>query len=147
MSFLDLTEDKESEFAPIPAGHYNVVCDSAEVKDTRSGNGQYINAKFTIMEGDQMNKNLFTMYNIKNENPKAVEIGRGQLKSMMRAAGREDFSLSSVNELEGLKVRVTTKIQKSEEYGDKAVISYYKKLEMSEESSSASPVVSDDIPF
>jgi len=123
---LDLTDTKESTgFAPITPGTYFLIMDTCEVKDTKSGTGSYINAKFKILEGPAEGRFLFHMFNIKNENEKATEIGLGQLKSFMKCAGSQDFKLTNVLDLIGLRCDAVIKTR-SDDYGDKSVISYFK---------------------
>lgn len=125
MNFLDLSEDVTSDFEVLPVGSYNVVCETVELKDTKAGTGQYINTKFKVVVGEYEGRSIFTMFNIKNPNVKAVEIGRAQLKSFMKAAGLDSFVLGSVTDLEGLKCSVNVKI-KEDDFGKKNNISYYK---------------------
>ena len=124
---FDLTEVKAAgSFEPIPAGTYNVFCVEAQVKQTKDGTGDYINCKFKITDGEYDGSFLFTMFNIKNKNAKAVEIGMSQLKSFMMCCGLTDFKLASVTHLEGLNCSAVVKIKNDAQYGDKNVISYFK---------------------
>lgn len=125
MSFLDLTNVGTGDFEPLPEGSYNVVCDSAEIKQTKTGTGEYINTKFKVVGGEFDGRKLFTMFNIKNPNEKAVQIGMSQLKSFMKASGLESFVLRNVTDLEGMRCSVGVKI-KEDSYGKKNNISYYK---------------------
>lgn len=122
---LDLTNTKENSFSPIPAGTYEVVVDECEVKETKSQTGEYINTKFKVVGGDHDDRVLWHMFNIKNDNAKAVEIGLGQLKSFMKCAGLTNFNLKDVNDLQGLHATAIVKIR-VDEYGEKNVISYFK---------------------
>lgn len=127
--FLDISEVKETGgFKPIPEGTYVVISDEAEVKKTKSGTGEYISMKFKILQGTQEGRTLFHSFNIQNENPKAVEIGLGQLKTFMKCAGFTEYKLENVAELVGYKVEAVVKIKSDEGYGEKAVISYFKAL-------------------
>lgn len=147
MSWLDLSEDKLESFEPVPAGRYAVTCEKAEVRDTKAPGGQYINTVFKIVTGDQEGRVVFHMFNIKNKNEKAVQIGRGQLKSFLAASGQASFSLDTVSDLEGMKCVVTTKV-KTDDYGDKAAIKAFLPLEEEPVSSkSGAKFSSDDIPF
>lgn len=124
--FLDLSEVKvESNFKAIPAGTYTVILDDCEVKQTKSGTGEYINCKFKIIGGEYDDKILYHMFNIKNENQEAVKIGLSQLRTFMECAGIKDLKLKSVVELVGYKAMATVK-NKTDSYGEKAVISYFK---------------------
>jgi hypothetical protein len=138
MSFVSLKDVKvDDEFAPIPAGKYTLRCNEAEVKDTKAGTGRYIKCQFKTEE----NRVVWHLFNIENPNPKAVEIGLGQLKRFLKGAGYHDpEELGSLNDLIGLKAECTVKIDKSEQYGDKNVISGFsvKKKQSAEK---------DDVPF
>lgn len=135
---IDLSAVKvQNNFKPIPSGNYNVILDETEMKDTKSGTGQYINCKFKVLGGEYEGKFLFHMFNIKNDNPKAVEIGLQQLKAFMECAGMTDYKLTSVTQLVGYKASAVVKI-KTDEYGEKAVISYFKPL--SNEVAAVAPV-------
>ena len=117
---LDLTNVQASGL--LAKGEYVASVKSAEVKETKNGTGEYINVCFQTEEG-----NVYTMFNIKNENPKAVTIGLQQLKSMMLASGAESFILNSVNDLLGLKCIIKVDI-KDDNFGTKNVIKGYKSL-------------------
>lgn len=103
-----------------PGEHVATIVD-AQVKETRSGTGEYLNVKWQLPDGS----NFFYMYNIKNENPMAQKIGLGELKRMMKAAGRE-AKASGVDELIGIRVLIKTKV-KEDDYGEKVQIISYKK--------------------
>ena len=122
---LDLTNVKENSFEPIPSGTYYVICDESEVKTTKDGTGEYINIKFKILSGEHEGRAVFNMFNIKNKNEKAVNIGIGQLKTFMKCAGETNMILKSPLDLIGLRCDAVVKV-KTDEYGDKAVISYFK---------------------
>jgi hypothetical protein len=121
---LDLS-NVVTESDVIPAGSYSVTLTEAMIKETKSGKGEYINAKFRINEGDHEGRNLFMMFNIKNENEQAVKIGLQQLKGFMQAAGFTSFVVQSVTDLEGATATAVVK-NKTDDYDEKAVISYFK---------------------
>lgn len=123
MSFLDLTSTPVQTNEVIPAGIYVARIAKAEVKDTKDMNGQYISCQFKVTSGDHEGRTFFNMYNIKNNNPKAVEIGLSQLKSMLFHAGKA-FTLNNVTDLEGAEVVVKLGV-KSDDYGDKNVVKGY----------------------
>lgn len=125
MSFLNLSGVKENTFELLPEGEYTVICDSAEVKDTKSGTGAYINAKMMVTSGPYEGRSLFTMFNIKNDAPKAAEIGLAQLKTFLKCAGQSGEKLESVSDLIGLTANAVVK-HKTDSYGEKANISYFK---------------------
>jgi hypothetical protein len=87
----------------MPEGNYTMQVDEAELKQTKSGDGQYIKAKFKVVEGSYDRRVIFHNFNIANPNPKTVEIGLQQLKSFLVAAGvKNPNELTSPRNLEGL---------------------------------------------
>lgn len=126
MDFLNLSDVKlESEL--LEPGTYDVVISEATVKSTKDGSGEYINAKMKVFTGEREGKTIYTMFNIKNQNQQAVDIGKKQLKGLLLAAGKDGNSLKSVGELVGIKVAAVVKT-KSDSFGDKNIVSYFKPL-------------------
>lgn len=82
----DLPKD-EGNFEPIPAGWYSVTITKAEVKDTKAGTGEYIHMRMDVMGPTHQGRVLFANLNLRNPNPKAEEIGRQQLNSVITALG------------------------------------------------------------
>lgn len=93
MAFLGQTfstetlPQSENNYDLLPAGWYNVKITKAELKDTKSGTGSYINVRYDITGPTHQGRVVFGMINITNQNPKAEEIGRQQLGELMRAIG------------------------------------------------------------
>jgi hypothetical protein len=104
MSFLDLTDVKADKFTPvvIKPGKYLVRCVEAEVKNTKVEGGKYINAKFRFVKEEYKDVSFFHTFNIENQSAKAKQIGLGQLKTFMEAAGAKEFKLESPADLVGL---------------------------------------------
>lgn len=124
---LDLTEDKVDSFDVVPKGTYLASCEDAEIKTTKDGTGEYINAKFSIIGSDFDNRKVFNMFNIKNKNDQAVKIGRAKLKEFLIASGKKDFTLKSVKDLCGLKAQIVVNV-KEDEMGKKNSISGFKPI-------------------
>lgn len=130
-TLFDFEPVKESSFAPIPPGEYNIISDDVTLKDTKSG-GEALNIKFRVLDGPHEGRFIFANYNIKNDNPKAVEIALGQLKSFIRLSGAP-MQVQNWTDLVGYKVKAVVKVQVSEQYGDQARISYFKAMSDSEQ--------------
>ena len=129
MSLFDFSNDKaQGGFENIPAGTYQMAMDSIEVKDTKSGEGQYFNTKFKILEGEYKGRILFKIFNIVNPSAKAAEIGRGQFAGYLAESGAPT-KFKDVNEVCGYPVFGIVKIKSDAQYGDKNEISYFKSLE------------------
>ena len=75
------------DFQPLPAGWYSAHITSAELKNTKSGTGQYIAVRYDITGPTHQGRVVFGNLNIKNPNVTAEEIGRQQLGELMRAIG------------------------------------------------------------
>jgi hypothetical protein len=138
---IDLSGVKTAGPRTIAAGTYTVISDSAEIKATKSGTGEYISVKFKIVGGDCGGMTLWHSFNIKNQSVKAVEIGLQQLKQFVECSGAPQ-KLTSPIDLVGYKATAVVKIQSDATYGDKPVIAYFKPL-MAE----ASGDKGSDVPF
>lgn len=110
----------------VPDGDHIATIVDAEVKSTQNG-GRMVALKFELANG----VNLFENYNVINQNPKAEQIGRGQLKSVARACGIEEEALKTVStqQLCGKQLIVRTKMKFDDYSGrDRASVTSYKKL-------------------
>lgn len=79
--------ESDRSYDPVPPGWYTARIHSAEVKDTKAGNGQYIKIRYDIVGPSHQGRVIFGNLNIRNPNAKAEQIGRQQLGEMMRAIG------------------------------------------------------------
>lgn len=75
------------EYSPIPAGEYPCVITATEEKETKSGNGSFLEFRLEIIDGEHKGRVLFTRLNLKNPNQQAVNIARAELSSICRAVG------------------------------------------------------------
>lgn len=82
-----LPQSQGGNFDPLPAGFYNVAIAGAELKATRDQTGQYIAVRYDVTGPTHQGRVVFANINIRNQNPKAEEIGRAQLGELMRAIG------------------------------------------------------------
>jgi hypothetical protein len=72
-------------FEPVPAGKYIAVIINSEMKQTKSGNGNYLELTFEITEGEYKGRKVWARLNIDNPNADAVKIARGELSAICRA--------------------------------------------------------------
>ncbi len=105
----ELPEDQGGSYEPLPAGEYLAKIVDSSLQDTKAGTGQYIKLRFDVMGPTHQGRVVFTNINIRNPNPKAEEIGRQQLGSILRAIGLA--SLTDTDQLVGgeLSIKVTVK--------------------------------------
>jgi len=76
-----------NNFEPIPSGWYTATITETELKQTKTGTGQYISVKFDIIAPTHQGRVVYDNINISNNSTKAEEIGRSQLGGLMRAVG------------------------------------------------------------
>lgn len=74
-------------FEPIPAGSYDVIITSSEMKVTKNGQGKYLQIELQILSGPYQNRKLFDRLNLVNSNDTAVKIAKGTLSAICRAVG------------------------------------------------------------
>lgn len=108
--------DPATDFEPIPAGKYLAVITDSEMKPTKSGNGNYLELTFQIVDGPYENRLLWSRLNLDNPNALAVQIARGELSAICRAVGVMQPKDSI--EFHNLPLLVTVKCKKREDTGD-----------------------------
>ena len=69
-------------YDPIPVGKYQAVITESEMKPTKTGNGQYLQLEFEIIEGDYKNRKIWARLNLENANTDAVRIARADLSAI-----------------------------------------------------------------
>jgi len=90
MAAIDFNADEHeprNSFDPLPAGKYKAVITESEEKPTKAGTGSYIQFTFEVLEGDYKGRKLWARLNLNNPNQTAVEIAKGDLSAMCKAAG------------------------------------------------------------
>ena len=83
----------------IPKGEYPVVIIKMEEKPTKANNGKLLNVQLQVTRGQFQNKTVFDRFNVVNQNPVAQNIGRQQLKAMLKAVGFGDGANPSIQEV------------------------------------------------
>lgn len=70
---------------PLPAGTYRCVCVASEWKETRSGDGKYIQFDWQVIDGEHTGRRVSSRLNLHNASDKAVQIARSELSSICHA--------------------------------------------------------------
>ena len=83
----------------LPKGEYPVVIIKMEEKATKAGNGKLLNVQMQVTRGQFQNKTVFDRFNVVNPNPVAQNIGRQQLKAMLKALGFGDGADPSIQDV------------------------------------------------
>lgn len=110
------TVEPNQDFEPIPAGKYLAIIDESEMKPTKSGDGNYLELAFQILEGQYKGRKLWSRLNLDNKNAQAVQIAQGELSAICRAVGV--LKPKDSVELHNLPLVVTVKLKKREDTGD-----------------------------
>lgn len=79
--------EPSDSYDPLPAGEYAVVITDSEWKATKAGNGQYLNLRLDVIEGEYQGRVIYDLLNLQNPNPKATEIAQKTLSQICRAVG------------------------------------------------------------
>ena len=116
----------KTSFDPIPPGWYTVTIAAAEVKATKNGTGQYIAIRYDVTGPTHQGRVIFGNLNIRNQSPKAEEIGRQQLGEICRAIGLA--KVGDTDQLIGNALSIKVDIEKSEQYGDKNQVRGFKAI-------------------
>jgi len=74
-------------FTLLPAGTYKAAMVGSEWKETKSGNGEYLDCKFQVIDGQYKGTFVSTKLNLHNTNETAVKIARSELATICRAIG------------------------------------------------------------
>lgn len=129
MLFNVTSVEVKEQSTVVPEGSYAAFVDKAEVKKTKDGEGQYLALMWKIAGPTHKNRTIFANYNFQNKNAKAQEIAMQDLKSILTAAGKTNFAISSPNEMLGLVCQIFVKT-KVDSYGEKNIITNYSASKM-----------------
>lgn len=120
MAFLNETfvaaelPQSDRNFDPIKPGWYDVSITGAELRQTKSGTGQYIAVRYDVTGPTHQGRVVFANLNIRNQNPQAESIGRQQLGELMRAIGLA--KVEDTDQLIGSHLQIKVKIRESAGY-------------------------------
>ena len=104
------------EYTPVPAGSYRAAIVRSEFKETKNGQGKYLELVFEILEGPSANRLLTSRLNLMNSNATAVEIARKELSSICHAAGK--LKVRDSAELHGIPLVISVAIKKRADNGE-----------------------------
>lgn len=110
---------------PLPAGEYVAQIIEDTMKDTKKGDGKYLELKMEVLDGPNKGRWIFDRLNLQNPNKTAVEISERQMASLGKACGIA--TLTDSGQLRGIPITVAVKIEKSADYGDRNQVVAYKK--------------------
>lgn len=76
------------ESQPVPAGVYEAMITSSEMKRNKSGTGSYLSIGLTIVSGEHAKRMVFDNLNIVHQSEQAREIGLRTLAKIYKACGK-----------------------------------------------------------
>jgi hypothetical protein len=121
--------DTRDEYAPIPAGTYNVIISDSEVKQTKKGDGSYLKLTLEVQQGEHQGRKIFHNVTMQNPDPTAVNIGQKHLAQICHAVGVLQVNDSA--ELHNRPLLAVIKIRKGNgEYGDSNEVKRYEAAQM-----------------
>lgn len=120
--------EPSSSYEPIPAGWYQAIISSSEMKATRDGYGEYLSLTLQIIEGNYQNRLVFARLNLKNANDVAVDIAKKDLAAICRAVGV--MSPQASEELHDKPLMIKVKVRAAQgEYDASNDVAGYKAVE------------------
>lgn len=147
LNLENVNEEGGSKYSKVPAAIYNVIVESAEVKETKAG-GHLVEFALKITEGDHIGKLLVDRVNINvPSSPKATEIGLGRMKKIAICTGAKNPSMiADTDELITGKVFKIETHMVNNEYEGKTIEMTEVKRYLSEEGSTQSTTKADAKP-
>jgi len=115
--------ETKGAFAAIPAGAYECMVQSVEMKQTKDKTGSYLKVTLVVTDGDYKGRLLFDNLNVRNKSEQAQKIGREALNGLLAAAeipGERDMSV-----LVQRTVTAKVTVEKSEAYGEQNKVKGY----------------------
>lgn len=109
LSFDATTVPPSESIEAIPAGWYNAQIDQSEMKPTKDGSGAYLELRFSILDGQYVNRKVFGRLNLRNANPVAQEIAYKQLSAICHATGV--LQVQDSQQLHGRPLKIKVKVR------------------------------------
>jgi hypothetical protein len=79
--------EPQQSFDALPVGRYEVIITDSEMKDTKAGNGQYLQLTFSVTGGQHDGRKLWSRLNLVNPNATAVGIAERELSAICHCVG------------------------------------------------------------
>jgi hypothetical protein len=102
--------EQMSDRSVLPPGEYLAAIARSDVADTKKGDGRKVTLEFEVLDGLHRGRRFWTMLNLWNPNPQAVEIAQRELNSICHAVGK--LRVVDTEELHGVPMLVKLGIDK-----------------------------------
>ena len=124
---VDYNASPESQFAALPSGEYPALITDSTVKQTKRGDGSYLELTYQIIDGPYRGRQLWARINLANPNATAVTIGQQHLAQLRHATGVAQLPDSQLLHNIPHLIRVEYKPAR-EQYGESNEVKEYKAL-------------------
>lgn len=117
------TVEPSSTLEAVPPGTYEVAIIDSDMKDTKKGDGQYLQLTLEIAKGDYKGRKIFERLNIDNPNEVAKEIAFKTLSAICRAVGV--LQVKDSNQLHSRPMFARVDVEKRDGYEPSNVVKKY----------------------
>lgn len=119
--YFNVSDNKDiiesNSFDPIPSGKYQAIVSEAEVKETKAGNGKYLNLQLKIVGEKYEGRVIFDMINFENSSQKAEVIGKAKLGKLVLALGLDE--VTDTDDLLGITIGIKVSVEHDDYKGEK----------------------------
>jgi len=113
--FADIEGTPQSDFEVIPDGWYTVEIANAESRVASSGNGEYLQIDFVLVDAKHAGRHVWERLNLWHSSEKAVKVAGNILKSIAANAGIS--RLENSDQLIGKQLEAKITVENSADYG------------------------------
>lgn len=106
-------QGERTDFSALPPGNYLVAITDSTMKQTKAGNGEYLQLEMEVQSGPFQGRKIWERLNLQNPNAQAVEIARKTLKEICLACNRPIIQASE--ELHGIPMLADVKVEKGKD--------------------------------
>lgn len=100
----------------LPKGRYLAEITDSEMKDTKSGSGQYLQLEFTVIDGEFSGRKQWVRLNLVNTNDTAVRIAKAELSAICHCAGV--LRVEDSTDLHGRPLYIDVTVEKRKDNGE-----------------------------
>ena len=127
LNFDATTVEPSAPMEAVPAGTYPVRIAETEIKQTKNGNGRYLQLTLDIIDGQYKGRKLFDRLNLWNPNQQAVEIAQKTMSAICHATGI--MQPRNHEELRGKTLSAKVNQDNDPQYGARNEVKGYSALE------------------
>lgn len=141
---IDWNEVPESsQFSPIPAGEYKACLCGTTRKKTKSGDGEYLELCWQIIDGVHRGRMLWSRHNLWNKSQAAVDIAKREIRQMLESVSMLGKA-QNASDILNLPLIIKVKLEKRKDTGeDSNAISAWKSVQSAAEGSFVAPTQRD----